>query len=336
MCIIFLQSPVLTQETETTTNNLPDLDQKQTETNLIHYGDLIDVDVIGSFDYDWRGTIDEEGFLSGVSFVENPVFALCRSEENVAEDVARAYSKILREPKVVVKILDRSNRPLSVIYGAVKTPQRFNIKRPVFLNELIVTAGGITDKTSGEIQIFRPQKLNCLSQPVNEQAFDGNSGENRERFVKARQDDGSQYINIRISDLISGKTEANPQILSGDVITILEAQPVYVIGGVASPKQIPIHSQLTLSRAISSAGGFSKEAKSKKITIFRRENNETKIIEVDFDEIKADPSADVILQAFDIVEVRQSERQKRMFPPVLKLAEKNEKNAEKLPLRIID
>lgn len=336
LCITFLQSPILPQEKETANEDFPAANQSEAETNLIHYGDLIDVDVVGSYDYDWRGTIDSEGFISGISFIDDPILGLCRSEENVAEEIAKAYGKILREPKVVVKIIDRSNRPLSVIYGAVKTPQRFKIKRPVFLNELIVASGGITDKTSGEIQIFRPQKLNCSSELVKDDQSTVNSGETREKFVKTRQESNSQYINIRISDLLSGKKEANPQILSGDIITVQEAQPIYLIGAVANPKQIAINSQLTLSRAINIAGGFAKDAKLNKIIIYRRENSQTKIIEADFDKIKNDPTADPVLQAFDIVEVPQGNHEKSKFAPIIKTVEMPEKSADKLPLRIID
>lgn len=305
------------------------------EENLIHFGDLIDVDVVGSVDYDWRGALTPEGFLSLVTYNENPIFALCRDEEAVAADVAKAFGRILRQPKVVVKILDRSNRPPSVLYGAVKTPQRFRINRPAFLNELIINSGGFTEKLSGEIQIFRPKNLNCLSETtakVNEKG----DAESRERFVAAAQDVTSQYINIKISDLLMGKKEANPQILSGDVITVLEAESVYVIGGVANPKQVSFRSQITVSRAVASAGGLTKDALAQKVTIFRRENKNTKIIEVDLDKAKTNPSEDVLLQASDIIDVAQRGSSKRNYPPIIKIVEPVGKNMTELPLRIID
>ncbi len=249
--------------------------------------------------------------------------------------VAKAYGKILREPKVVVKILDRSNRPLSVLYGAIKTPQRFQIKRPIFLNELIIVSGGLTERASGQIQIFRPKNLSC--QPPNGKSDAiAVGGENREKFVAASQDNKAIYLDIRVSDLLAGKKEANPQILSGDVVTVLEAQSIYVIGGVANPKQISARSQITLSRAVSSAGGVVKNADAKSVTIYRREAGETKILEADLEKIKAGAAKDLILRAFDIVEVAQSGREKAKFSPVLKIDESGEKKASNLPLRIID
>ncbi len=335
LCLVLWQSLIFAQ-TPTPTPVIIPAETLDTEVNLIHLGDLIDVDVIGSLEYDWRGTLNPEGFLDGINFIENPVYALCQSETEVAEEIIKAYSKTLRDPKVVVKILDRSNRPLSIINGAVKTPQRLQIKRRIFLNELIIISGGLTEKASGEIQIFRPQNLNCRQKLVEQIALSADNGENRERYVAARQDNGSGFLNIKLSDLLTGKKEANPQILSGDIVTIQEAESIYVIGGVSNPKQISSRAQITLTRAIASAGGTTKNADTRKITIYRHEAGETKIIETDLEKIKANQAEDIILKAFDIVEVKQNGQAKNKFPPVIKIIETNEKNAANFPLRIID
>lgn len=306
------------------------------EADLVHQGDLIDVDVIGNLEYDWRGTLNPEGFLDGINFTENPIYGLCQSESEIAEAIAKAYGKILREPKVIVKILDRSNRPLSIINGAVKIPQRFQIKRPVFLNELLILSGGLTETTSGEIQIFRPQNLNCQQRTGNKMTLTGDNGENRERYVAASQDNGSSFLNIRLSDLLAGKKESNPQILSGDIVTVQESDLIYIIGGVVNPKQIASRAQTTLTRAVSSAGGATKNADIKKITIYRREGIETKTIEADLEAINNGKAEDLILKSFDVVEVAQNGKTKGKLPPVVRAIENNEKNTVNFPLRIID
>ena len=339
LCILFSQSSAKSQTPSPTPDTIATNNSSETvktEANLVHPGDLIDVDVIGSVEYDWRGTLNPEGFLDGLDFIENPIFALCRSEDAIASDVAKAYSKNLRDPKVVVKVLDRSKRPLSVLYGAIKTPQRFQIKRPILLNELIIVSGGLTERASGQIRIFRQNSLSCQLPPDEKLDSSGGNAENREKFVAASRYNGSIYLNIKVSDLLSGKKEANPQILSGDIITVLEAESIYVIGGVANPKQISARSQITLSRAVSSAGGVTKNADAKAIIIYRREAGETKIIQADLEKIKAGAADDLILQAFDIVEVPQSGREKTKFPPILKVEESAEKKVLNLPLRIID
>ncbi len=340
LCAVFFQTPLAAQvaaaqteqPAETKIENAP---APVAEQNLIHAGDLIDVDVIGSTEYDWRGALSPEGFLSGLNFIQNPIYALCQTEESVASQIAKSYSRILREPQVAVKILDRSNRPPAFVYGAVKKNQRFQIKRPVLLNELIVLSGGFTDAASGEIRIFRPPNGNCLSEISKQpEAAGDKSAEN----ISANKTDETQYINVKIIDLLAGKE--NPQIFSGDIVTVLDVKPIYVVGAVGVPKQIPVREHLTLSRAVTSAGGLLKNADAAQITIYRRgaaaTGGETKTIEANLDKIKAGQAEDVVLQAFDVVEVAQTGREKRKFPPILKMDETTVKSAQSLPLRIIE
>lgn len=332
--LLFLCCQSLVTAQTTVTDPLPAA-EKSEEVDLIHFGDLIDVDVLGSVEHDWRGTLTPEGFLKGIEFTEDPIYALCQNVETVAQAVTKGYSKLLRDPKVRVRILDRSNRPTSVIYGAIKNEQRFRINRPVYLNELIVLAGGFTEKASGVIQIFRPQNLSCvINQKEKHEA--GVPGEARERFVPTSQTAGANNFNIKISELLKGEKEANPQVFSGDIITVLEAEPVYVIGGVNSPKHIAVRTEITLSRAVASAGGLSKDADPKTITVFRREGRETKVIQADYEKIEANQSEDIILQPYDVVEVGIKGRGKSKFPPIVKVYESTDKTGANLPLRIID
>jgi len=299
----------------------------QSDIDLVHYGDIIDVDVVGSLDFDWRGTLNPEGYLSGFDKIEEPIYALCRSESDVAAAITTQYSKILRDPKVVVRIVDRTNRAVALIDGAVKKPQRFQIRRPVNLNEIIVLAGGITDRSSGEISIFRPPSLNCLDKPT---AGDSKAG----TFVKTSQGNGSPMLNIRIPDLLSAKEGSNPQILSGDIVTVIEAQPIYILGGVNNPGRISSRTTTTLTRAIATAGGLSKDATPDKISIFRRTGRESTTIEVDLKKIRDNAGEDPELKPFDIVDVGQKGRTKRKFLPTIGTVDSNRLAA--LPLRIID
>lgn len=303
--------------------------------DLIHFGDLIDVDIIGSTEYDWRGKLTPEGFLSGINYEDEPVYGLCRTEDEVAEIVSKGLKKILNNPKVKVRILDRSGRPVSLLYGAVKSPQRFQIRRPVSLNELIIIAGGFTENASGEIQILRPPNLSCQNKET-KQINNADEGLKTENFISTRQQTSAQNINVKIGDLISGKPEANPLILTGDIVSVIQAQPVYITGGVANPKQLNIRDKLTLTRAVASVGGFTKKADPTKIIIFRRGKDGIKTLNIDFNKIASSGEDDIILQALDIVEVPQTGSEKRIFPPVLNVQENISENNLTAPLRVID
>lgn len=299
------------------------------ESDLVHFGDLIDVDFVGGFEFDWRGTLTPEGYLDGLNSLNEPVYALCRSESDIAADVAKVYSKILREPKIVVKILDRSNRAIVSLDGAVRFPQRFQIKRHVNLRELLVIAGGITHEASGEVSIFRPRNLSCSESASTSVGVP-------EKIKKTSQGNGLQVLNISISELLSGNTAANPLILSGDIITVRKAVPIYVIGAVNNPRPVYARSEITVTRAIATAGGLAKEAIDKKVTIFRRDGDKTHVIEVDLGKIKTGEIDDEVLKPFDIIEVPRKGGEKRKYPPVVAVGGSKGKDSPPSPLRIID
>lgn len=77
----------------------------------------------------------------------------------------------------------------------------------------------------------------------------------------------------------------------------------YFIGGeVRQPGRFPLVGRVTLSQAVVAAGNFTEWARPSRITIVR--NNRR--IEVDFREIKNDPSKDVELKAGDVITVDRS------------------------------
>lgn len=288
---------------------------------LVHFGDLIDVDVLGGFEFDWRGTLDADGFLAGFDSYDEPVFGHCRTVEQIGAAVAKAYSSILREPQVVVRVIDRSNRPAVRLDGAVRTPTRFRLLRAVRLRELIVMAGGLTDGASGGISIFRPGNASCTASDTNRPA--------------SLRDNASLTMNIKISDLLSGGAEADPKILSGDLITVVRSEPIYVIGAVNNPRPIYSALEMTVTRAVAAAGGAAKGADVKRVTVFRREGAESRLIDADLEKIATGEAVDVVVRPFDIIDVAARGGVKRKYPPVISANDSEARRAE-LPLRVVD
>lgn len=286
----------------------------QKESGLVHYGDLIDVDVVGSFEFDWRGGVTPEGMLDGFNSYGDPINALCRTESEIAGEIKERLSKILRDPKVNVRILDRSKRPVAILDGAVRKPQKFLLNRDATLLELIVMAGGLTDDASGEIQLFRPPALNC-------EAKDGSAKR------------AEQFTAISVADIIAGVAAANPIVHSGDIITVRRADEIYVIGGVVEPRIVSSRTQTTLTAAVAAAGGLAKGA-GESVTIYRRTAGVTTMIEADLKKIAAGLQEDPKLSPFDIVDVRSKGSEARKTPPLL--LGRPEAKVVTLPLRIVD
>jgi protein involved in polysaccharide export with SLBB domain len=188
----------------------------------------------------------------------------------------------------------------------------------VQLSELIVMSGGITDKASGEINIFRPAHVSCIGHNQNQ--------------VK------SQFIKVKLSDLLSGKIDSNPQVRAGDVVTIEEAAPVYVTGGIAAPQRILFRAGMTLSRVVASAGGLSRNADQTRITIYRRQKDRSdlEIVEANLDKIFDQKADDTLLQAYDIIEVAETGRVRSLHPPIINTPESTKFDINKLPMRLVD
>jgi protein involved in polysaccharide export with SLBB domain len=196
-----------------------------------------------------------EGYLNGIDFVDEPIYALCRSEKRSRRMWRKATANCCETRKSPSEFLTVQNRPQARLYGAIKTPQRFQIKRPVSMSELIVVSGGFTDNVSGEIQIFRLQNLNCF-QVVGEKNLPTDETERSgEKFVAAHQVTGSNYINIKISDLLTGKKESNPLILDGDVVTVLKPIRFTLSARIKSETNFFTLANHAI-RAINSAGGL--------------------------------------------------------------------------------
>jgi protein involved in polysaccharide export with SLBB domain len=294
----------------------------------VHLGDVVDVDIVGGFEFDWRGKLNPDGYLDSLVGMTEPILGLCRTEKEIAADVAKGYSNILREPVVVVRIIDRSSRAPARLDGAVRTPTRFRLLRPVSLRELLVLAGGLTDAASGEITIFRPANLSCSNRT--------DLNKDPEKSGNGPGDNGSQTTNIKISELITGNDAADPQILSGDIITVTRAAPFYVIGAVNNPRPIYSHTEMTVSRAVASAGGPSRDADPTRISIYRRVGDETQVIGVDLIKVKRGDSKDEVLRQFDIVEVASKGGAKRKYPPLAVSEGILGRAQTELPLRVIE
>lgn len=294
------------------------------ESDLIHFGDLVDVDVVGSFEYDWRGTLTPEGFLDGLERSEEQIYALCRSEHDVAADITQQYGKTLRDPEVIVKIVDRSNRAAAILFGAVKNPQRFQIRRSVKLNELLALSGGITETASGTIVIFRPKELNCI----------GSGTISNNIVARPKSDSSGSTATINIKDLLEGKPEANPEILSGDVVTVSDAPPIYVVGAVNNPRQIASRPGITLSKAVDQAGGSDRSAR--EVVVYRRANSVSTIIEADMKKIYSGEAEDLELKPFDVVDVIQKGSTKRKLAPRVPASPILGVGVFRLPMRVID
>lgn len=273
----------------------PGLDIQGIKSYLLGPGDVLDVRVFGQSDLTSTVQVDSEGNLSSLPFLETPIRAKCRTDKEVQKDIAIAYSKLINNPQVSVRISERNSRQPATVFGAVRQPTRVEMKRKVRLNELMAVSGGFTERASGTIQILHTEPLMC-PEPGEE--------------AEALPIDGTKIPLqiVKISDLRAGKAGANPVIRPGDYVLVTEAEPVYITGAVLSPGGIYLRDQLMLSRALAMVGGPRKEAKLTDVKVYRQipGSANQEVIHVDVAAIRKNQKPDFLLQAFDVIEVAEA------------------------------
>ena len=271
------------------------MDIQGIKTYLLGPGDVLDIRVFGQPDLSSTVQVDSEGNLSSLPFLETPIPAKCRSDKEVQKDITIAYSKFINNPQVSVRISERNSRQPATVFGAVRQPTRIEMKRKVRLNELVAVSGGFTERASGTIQILHTEPLMCPE--AGEEAL-------------AAPIDGTRIPLqvVKISELRSGKAEANPIIRPGDYVLVTEAEPVYVTGAVLQPGGVYLREQLMLSRALAMVGGTRKEAKLNDVRVYRQVpgSQSQEVIHVDVAAIKKNQKPDFLLQAYDVIEVGES------------------------------
>lgn len=259
---------------------------------LIGPGDVLSIKALGEPTFNVESlTVDEDGRIL-IPYLETPLVAKCKTERGLQAEVAKAWSKYLRNPQISLQVTKRESRLPVSVFGEVREQQRFQLTRRVKLLELISYSGGETEKSGGVVQVFRSIGPVCSTEndPNNWTAADG--------AVPMRQ--------FSLSEVRQGREDANPEIIAGDIIVVQKAAPVYVIGEVNKPGELVLpDGGLPLTQAIAMASGVNREAKTKSIKVYRQKpgSAEPEVFAVNYDQIRKGEERDILLQARDIVEV---------------------------------
>lgn len=262
---------------------------------VLGLGDVVQLRVYGEPQFDGDLMVEDDGTIA-VPFSETPIPARCRKINAVRKDVIEALGQLLKKPKVDLRVKDRVSRRPAVVYGAVRSPQQYQMQRPARLLELLSNSGGVTEQHNGTIQIWHTEPPMCAEDmPENAPAAPVASGEDAL---------GLPFDVYKVADLRQGVPEANPYIRNGDIVYVAEASPVYIVGNVVQPSNLYLREGMTLARALATVGGV-KDANESKVKIYRLNQQTMKQHEliVDFKAIKANKVKDVELQPYDIIEV---------------------------------
>jgi polysaccharide export outer membrane protein len=230
--------------------------------------------------------VDNRGMIR-MPIIDSDISAGCHTESELADAIAALYLKYQRHPHVDVFVKEYSSKPVAVI-GAVEKPGQFQLQRRVRLLELLALAGGPTERAGQSILITH--------------------GADTVACDESNASSANGFESYDLSHSLKADETANPYLRPGDVITIPEAQQVFVVGNVFKPTSIPLKEKITISQAIAMAGGTMPDAKREGLRILRQmpgSRTKTEIV-VDLTAISKRKADDIELMPNDIVEVPTS------------------------------
>jgi polysaccharide biosynthesis/export protein len=251
-------------------------------------GDVLEVRVSRSPELSRDGVrVDQRGMIR-MPMWDDDVPAACLTEGELAASIAKIYLKYKTSPHVDVFVKEFQSQPVAVT-GAVRNASNFKLQRQVRLHELLSFAGGPSDAAGRTVQIVHAGGPSLCEK--------GNVTEANEM---------AGLVSYKLEDTLRGVPEANPYIRPGDIVRVLEADQVYVIGNVLRPTVISLKEEpITVSRAIAIAGGTAPSTKKDKVRIVRQTPGSItkQEIFVDLGAIEKRKAEDVALLANDIVDV---------------------------------
>jgi polysaccharide export outer membrane protein len=241
-------------------------------------------------------SVFEDPALSGTSrvsasgIISLPLIGPIEVAEHTPQEVERLIEEALRkkyikDPHVTASVREYASQPVSVM-GAVKMPSIYQIKGQKTLLEMIAMAQGIDSTTAGKtIQVLRKKPASAdgtaqISQPA-------------------------ETITIDTEDLFdNGKTELNIPVQAGDVINVVRAGSIFVVGEVFRPNEFVLRNgkNVTVTQAIGLANGTTRDAKKSACVIYRYHRDGTKEeIHVDYGKILSAGANDVTMLPNDIL-----------------------------------
>lgn len=220
--------------------------------------------------------------------IETEIQAACLTEGELAKEISTRYAKYYKNLQVDVFIKEYHSQQVAII-GAVNDQSRFELQRRVRLLELLTYAKGPSAKAGQTINIVHSTSTSPCRQAD-------------------ESDASTAFSSYKLSEVLQGDQKSNPYLEAGDIVTIPEADQVYVVGNVFMPLTIALKEPITLTRAIAMAGGLKQDTRKDKIRVLRQEPGTTikKEIIVDLYAIEKKRSDDLALAPNDIIDVPTS------------------------------
>ncbi|MDP6934984.1 MAG: SLBB domain-containing protein [Myxococcota bacterium] len=231
-------------------------------------GDVLNIRVYDEDDLNTKVTVSDAGTI------QFPLVGDLYVVDLQVDDIVRMLesglmARFLVDPHVTVEIVDYASRPVQVL-GAVNDPGVFFLQGPTTLLEMLAMAGGVdSNKFVHEVQV--------------------------RRFEKGME----SATSVPMDWLVRGDT--NMELRAGDLVFVPEGEILYVSGKVGMPGRVSFREGLTITQALSEAGGTTEGARLREVHLLRGGRS----IPVNLRRIQQGKDADLLVQPEDQIFVAE-------------------------------
>ena len=220
-------------------------------------GDLLKIQVFGSPELSTDARVAQSGTITCPLIGSVAVAGLSSAE--VEKTLAQKFidGSFLKQPQVSVLIVEYMSQKVSVL-GHVSKPGQYALRASSNVMDVLAEAGGVIAQSAGD-------------------------------FATLMRSDGTK-VDLNLDALFRGDQTQNVPVAGGDRLYIPRAEYFYIYGQVQRPGQYRLERNMTLSRAVSAAGGLTARGTERRATVKRRDaqGKEDEYSLRDSDVLKAD------------------------------------------------
>lgn len=223
--------------------------------------------------------------------------------QEIEKKLGKLYdARFLVDPQVTVEVKEFRHQRVAVT-GAVAKPGAYEIIGPRTLLEVLALAGGFSGAASGDVvNVIRNQNAADLTKIAK------NSPGNKMPPKK-------EIMVVDLRRLVSGQDpRLNIMVQNGDVVDVPFAGSAYVLGAVRKPGNILVKENLTVTQAISLAGGIDPILGTNSITIMRVDEKGKPVnIDTNYSSIISRNDPDLSIKNNDVIVVNESSVKKALY-----------------------
>jgi polysaccharide biosynthesis/export protein len=233
-------------------------------------GDSVTLRVFGQPDMDGVLVVADD------DTIRVPLIGAVQVKGLSAQDAAKRIEKLFKDngyfvnPHVTLTMTQSLSQRVSVL-GEVRVPGRYAVDSKTSIVDLLAQAGGETEVASDTIYILRTDSNGQVTRyPVNLRGLTN-----------------------------AGSSAPTQRLLGGDSVFVPKAEQFYILGEVQKPGMYKIEDKLTVTEAISLAGGITLKGSTRRVEVKHAGKNGG-------DPVTAKAGPNDLVQPNDVIRVKES------------------------------